>query len=273
MTLGIVRTDQIFHGRARRARATRSSTSARRRAATASTARRWPRRSSATRRTQKRPTVQVGDPFTEKLLLEACLELFETDAVVGIQDMGAAGPDLLDVRDGRPRRRGVEIDLSKVPRARDRHDALRDHAVGVAGADAPRRAARPPRRRSSRSSTSGSSTPSRSARHGLGPRRALLRRQDRRGPSGRAALGPRARLRPARAPPRRRPPGRSSGRPRTSRPTSATCLRRILASPERRREVLDLDAVRPHGAVEHGPAPGRRRRRRSASRARRRASR
>src|SRR5262245_33916886 len=40
---------------------------------------------------QKRPTVQVGDPFTEKRLLEACLELFRTDAVVGIQDMGAAG--------------------------------------------------------------------------------------------------------------------------------------------------------------------------------------
>ncbi|MGE4295542.1 MAG: phosphoribosylformylglycinamidine synthase subunit PurL [Campylobacterales bacterium] len=39
----------------------------------------------------KRPTVQVGDPFTEKLLLEACLELFETDWIVGIQDMGAAG--------------------------------------------------------------------------------------------------------------------------------------------------------------------------------------
>ncbi len=40
-----------------------------------------------------RPTVQVGDPFTEKLLLEACLEMFQTkkDAVVGIQDMGAAG--------------------------------------------------------------------------------------------------------------------------------------------------------------------------------------
>jgi len=40
---------------------------------------------------EKRPTVQVGDPFTEKLLLEACLELMRTDAIVGIQDMGAAG--------------------------------------------------------------------------------------------------------------------------------------------------------------------------------------
>jgi phosphoribosylformylglycinamidine (FGAM) synthase-like enzyme len=41
---------------------------------------------------EKRPTVQVGDPFTEKLLLEACLELMATDAIVAIQDMGAAGP-------------------------------------------------------------------------------------------------------------------------------------------------------------------------------------
>ena len=39
----------------------------------------------------KRPTVQVGDPFTEKCLIEACLELMRTDAIVGIQDMGAAG--------------------------------------------------------------------------------------------------------------------------------------------------------------------------------------
>ncbi len=39
----------------------------------------------------KRPTVQVGDPFTEKLLIEACLELMATDAIVAIQDMGAAG--------------------------------------------------------------------------------------------------------------------------------------------------------------------------------------
>ena len=49
---------------------------------------------------QKRPNVQVGDPFMEKLLLEACLEAMKTGAVVAIQDMGAAGADVLDVRDG-----------------------------------------------------------------------------------------------------------------------------------------------------------------------------
>ena len=46
---------------------------------------------------EKRPTVQVGDPFMEKVLLEACLEVMKTGAVVGIQDMGAAGPHLLDL--------------------------------------------------------------------------------------------------------------------------------------------------------------------------------
>ncbi|MEO8430304.1 MAG: phosphoribosylformylglycinamidine synthase subunit PurL [Acidobacteriota bacterium] len=64
---------------------------------------------------QKRPNVQVGDPFTEKLLLEACLELFETDAVVGIQDMGAAGLTSSAFEMAGRAGSGVEIDLSKVP--------------------------------------------------------------------------------------------------------------------------------------------------------------
>ena len=54
---------------------------------------------------QKRPNVQVGDPFLEKLLLEACLEAMKTGAIVGIQDMGAAGLHLVLLRDGQPRRR------------------------------------------------------------------------------------------------------------------------------------------------------------------------
>jgi phosphoribosylformylglycinamidine synthase len=64
---------------------------------------------------EKRPTVQVGDPFMEKLLLEACLELFETDAVVGIQDMGAAG--LISSSSEMAARGdvGLEIDVRKVP--------------------------------------------------------------------------------------------------------------------------------------------------------------
>src|SRR5580765_1285894 len=64
---------------------------------------------------QKRPTVQVGDPFTEKLLMEACLELFQTDAVIGIQDMGAAGLTSSTFEMAGRAGSGVEIDLSKVP--------------------------------------------------------------------------------------------------------------------------------------------------------------
>ena len=75
----------------RTASAIRWSTSAPRPGATASTAPPWPRPSSTRTARRKRPTVQVGDPFTEKLLIEACLELMATDAVIGIQDMGAAG--------------------------------------------------------------------------------------------------------------------------------------------------------------------------------------
>ena len=84
----------------------------------------------------KRPNVQVGDPFLEKLLLEACLEAMQTGAIVGIQDMGAAGPDLLHLRDGRARRRGPGNRARPGAAARNRHDCLRDHAERIAGAHA-----------------------------------------------------------------------------------------------------------------------------------------
>jgi len=64
---------------------------------------------------QRRPTVQVGDPFTEKLLLEACLELFEQDYIVGIQDMGAAGLTSSSSEMAGRGGSGVELDLSAVP--------------------------------------------------------------------------------------------------------------------------------------------------------------
>ena len=63
----------------------------------------------------KRPTVQVGDPFTEKLLLEACLELMATDCIIGIQDMGAAGLTSSAVEMAAKDNNGIEIDLDKVP--------------------------------------------------------------------------------------------------------------------------------------------------------------
>ena len=63
----------------------------------------------------KRPNVQVGDPFLEKLLLEACLESMRTGAVVGIQDMGAAGLTCSTCEMGGRADTGIEIDLAKVP--------------------------------------------------------------------------------------------------------------------------------------------------------------
>ncbi|MFP6755339.1 MAG: phosphoribosylformylglycinamidine synthase subunit PurL [Alphaproteobacteria bacterium] len=65
---------------------------------------------------EKRPTVQVGDPFTEKLLLEACLELMSSDAITGIQDMGAAGLTSSAVEMAAKGEGGIELDLDQVPR-------------------------------------------------------------------------------------------------------------------------------------------------------------
>jgi phosphoribosylformylglycinamidine synthase II len=64
---------------------------------------------------EKRPTVQVGDPFTEKLLIEACLELMEGDAIVAIQDMGAAGLTSSAVEMAGKGGLGIELDLDRVP--------------------------------------------------------------------------------------------------------------------------------------------------------------
>jgi phosphoribosylformylglycinamidine synthase II len=63
----------------------------------------------------KRPTVQVGDPFAEKLLLEACLELMQTDAVISIQDMGAAGLTSSSFEMSGKGGTGIELNLERVP--------------------------------------------------------------------------------------------------------------------------------------------------------------
>ena len=72
---------------------------------------------------EKRPTVQVGDPFTEKCLLEACLELMASGAVIAIQDMGAAGLTCSAVEMGAKGGLGIELDLDKVPVREDRMSA------------------------------------------------------------------------------------------------------------------------------------------------------
>jgi len=63
----------------------------------------------------QRPTVQVGDPFLEKLLIEACLELMATDAIIGIQDMGAAGLTSSSIEMASKGEAGIELDLDQVP--------------------------------------------------------------------------------------------------------------------------------------------------------------
>ena len=64
---------------------------------------------------EKKPTVQVGDPFTEKLLLEACLELMTGDSIIAIQDMGAAGLTSSSIEMASKGKLGIEINLNKVP--------------------------------------------------------------------------------------------------------------------------------------------------------------
>ncbi len=68
---------------------------------------------------ERRPTVQVGDPFTEKLLLEACLELVKTDWIVGMQDMGAAGLTCSTFEMASRGGTGMVLDLTKVPRRQE----------------------------------------------------------------------------------------------------------------------------------------------------------
>ena len=91
---------------------------------------------------KKLPSVQVGDPFTEKVLIECCLELIDAGLVVGIQDLGGAGlscatSELASAGDG-----GMRIDLSAGPAPGHRHDARGDPLQRVAGADVRGRAAR-----------------------------------------------------------------------------------------------------------------------------------
>jgi phosphoribosylformylglycinamidine synthase II len=64
---------------------------------------------------EKKPTVQVGDPFTEKLLLEACLELMSDNSIIAIQDMGAAGLTSSSIEMASKGNLGIELNLSKVP--------------------------------------------------------------------------------------------------------------------------------------------------------------
>ena len=109
---------------------------ARRRGAMGFMGPRWLREEFTEGSEQKRPNVQMGDPFMEKLLLEACLEAMATGAVLGIQDMGAAGLTCSTCEMGARGELGVDGGAGSGAAARDGDVELRDYAVGVAGADA-----------------------------------------------------------------------------------------------------------------------------------------
>ncbi len=95
---------------------------------------------------QKRPNVQMGDPFMEKLLLEACLEAMKTGAVLGIQDMGAAGLTCSTCEMGARGGVGVEIELDNIPQRETGMTSYEIMLSRVAGAHAARRRKRPRKR-------------------------------------------------------------------------------------------------------------------------------
>ena len=140
------------------ASACRSSISVPRPAATVFTAPAWRRPSSAKDAEEKRPTVQVGDPFSEKLLFEACLEIMAKGCVIAIQDMGAAGLTCSAVEMGAKGDLGVDARPRRRAMPRSRHDRLRDDALGEPGAHADGAQARKGSERPRRSSVNGAST-------------------------------------------------------------------------------------------------------------------
>ncbi len=103
----------------------------------------------------KRPSVQIGDPFTEKKLIECSLELVELELLVSLQDLGAAGLASSTSEMASKGGVGLELDLDRGAGARGGHGAVRDHDLGVAGAHGGRRRARAAARRSRRSAPSG----------------------------------------------------------------------------------------------------------------------
>ena len=94
----------------------------------------------------KRPSVQVGDPFEEKRLIEACLELLDAKLAVGVQDLGAAGLSCAASETAAKSGVGMDVDVARVPEARTGHEPGRGDDVGEPGADARDRRAAEARR-------------------------------------------------------------------------------------------------------------------------------
>ena len=185
----------------------------------------------------KRPSVQVGDPFEEKRLIEACLELLDKKLVVGIQDLGGAGLACATSETAGRGGVGMDVDVSAVPRREDGHGALGGHDQREPGAHAGHRHPGRRGRRWRRSAPSGRCGPPSSAGSPRPTRRRAGRLRIRDGFDGpvladvpAASLSDDAPLydRP------RRPPGRGGRgrRPGRRRPTTArpTCWRLLRST-------------------------------------------
>ena len=147
MCVGLIETRAADPLAPPRASATWSCCSARARAATASAARPCsPRAELGEGDAAKRPTVQIGDPFEEKKLLECSLELLDRGLLVALQDLGAAGLTSSSWEMAAKGERGDRPRRGPRAAARGRHGAVRDHGLRVPGADAVRRRARAGRR-------------------------------------------------------------------------------------------------------------------------------
>ncbi len=104
-----------------------------------------------------RPSVQIGDPFAEKLLIEASLEMVERGLLEGLQDLGGAGLSCAVSESAARAGMGAALQLDLGPAARAGHGAVRDPHERIPGADAGDRGARARRRTSARSATAGGS--------------------------------------------------------------------------------------------------------------------
>ena len=156
-----------------RASATSPCCSGRRPGATASAAPACSRRPGSRRaREAKRPSVQVGDPFEEKRLIEACLALLDAGLAVGVQDLGAAGLSCAASETAAKAGAGMDVDVARVPRREPGMNAVevmtsesQERMLAIVAARRPRRGARAVRRagRSARRWSAGSPTPAGSA--------------------------------------------------------------------------------------------------------------
>ena len=212
------------------------------------------------------PSVQVGDPFEEKRLIEACLELLDAGLAVGIQDLGAGGLSCAASETAAKSGLGMDVDVAAGRASGAAHDPGRGHDVREPGADAGDRRARPPRRACSRSAPGGRCAPGRRARSPTAGGSASSTARSTTTPSAGARRRARSAslgdgpvyTRPVARPASQDDAGR--GRPLARRwpaafPDGADLgpeLARAARRPHARRQVLGVAPVRPPALPQHG---------------------